>query len=279
MAAMKAAEGKKLLESFLREMPAELEGLRADVKKADRPQLLPLDQSYESLDRLEDFLRLVFEGRVRVDADKARERGARYFGATVAARTGGAWGLATDDAYDPLCVSGAPAAPDAEIVPALVVAEFEDSESGWLRDSAERFDIELQRRLIAATVANKSGVLAELRADIKKLTGSDPGALDGAVDSLPLLAKALVAADEESVSRELRRKVRNAATFYIGCAIEKRLGADAWSVDDEFGTSDFGRWRIFGRSPQTPVEAVAAGGDPGILTYFVEKALKPKRKS
>lgn len=280
MAGMKAAEGKKALESFVREMPAELDALRADVKKADRSQLLPLDLSYDSLDRLEDYLRLVFDKRVRADADKARNRAARYVGATIVERAGARWGLATDDDYDPLCVTGASAAPKAELVPARVVAELEDSQSGWLRDSAERFDIALQRRLIAAMVSNRSGVLAELRADMKKLTGKDPGALEGSVESLTPLYDALIAADKDGTARELRRKVRRAAAFYVGCVLQAGLGPREWAVDDDPETTSFGAWTIFGRSPQFPVDAIGAPRTkPDILRTFVEKTFKMEGKS
>jgi hypothetical protein len=257
MAAMKGAEGKKLLDSFVREMPAELEALRAEVQKAGRAQLLPLDRSYESLDRLEDFLALVLDKRVRADVATVQKRCARYVGATACERAGAKWALASDDDFDPLAVTGFTGAPAAELVPAVPVAEFADTRrTGWLRDATERFDLPLQRRLIAAMVANRDGVLAELRADMKQLLKKDPGPLDGKLDSLTPLYDAVLALDADTITREQRRKVRREAIFYYGCVLEQRLGKGEWSVDADAGTAQFGYWTIFKKWPELQIDAV-----------------------
>ena len=55
------------IDAYVKEMSSELEALRSDVAASGQRNLLPLDLSYQSLDRLEDYLFLVVDGKVKSD--------------------------------------------------------------------------------------------------------------------------------------------------------------------------------------------------------------------
>lgn len=278
MAAMKRtpAQRKPLLEAYLREMPHELDALRADVSKAGCPQLLPLDSSYESLDRLEDYLALVLDRRVPTDAAIVQQRAIRYVGTTSVECTGGRWSLPrVDDKHDPLCISKFPDAPKAELLPRGRVREFARLRTpGKIRDEVERFDLPLQRARIQELASSKDRVLAELRADATRLSGRDPGPFEGAPASMAALEETLIASRRAEVGRDVRRRVRRAAELYFGLMLQERLGPAEWTVCEKVGHERFGVPMIYAWWPSIPVHAVGsrsakAGSLQAGLDYIV----------
>ena len=82
---------------FLFELDDALMRLRAQVAAFDLPELLPLDGTPESLDRLERAYDLVLDGDVRSgDLDVFATRVARYLGEALRRDVGGHWRLCTE---------------------------------------------------------------------------------------------------------------------------------------------------------------------------------------
>jgi hypothetical protein len=85
---------REKFELFLFELDDALMGLRAQVAAFDLPELLPLDGTPESLDRLERAYDLVLDGDVRSgDLDVFATRVARYLGEALRRDVGGHWRL------------------------------------------------------------------------------------------------------------------------------------------------------------------------------------------
>lgn len=74
-----------------------LDALKTQVTEMGRPELLPLDNTYESLDRLEAAFGLVLDRVAPVDdLDIFATRVARYLGRTFQKHMGGNWELCDD---------------------------------------------------------------------------------------------------------------------------------------------------------------------------------------
>jgi hypothetical protein len=265
-----------LVQKFKLEMLSELEALTGDVREAGRSDLLPLDLSYASLDRAEDFYLLVADKQVSLDKERTKRRVARYAGATLVEHAGGEW-AAGDNERVP-AVTKLHAAPHALVEPMARVWELEKFRySGWLRDRIERNDVELQTTLITDLTGDPGGTLTELRAAAKALAGSDPGLLDAtaALDRYqPVLAQAVLA----GTSRELRRVIQRGTAIAIGELLQAELGRSAWTVDDDGRNVDFGAWSLFGINLTNLVERVEPEDAPGAVRLMVEKMIAKRRR-
>jgi hypothetical protein len=268
---------KAALQKFEMEMLSELEALTADVQKAGRPELLPLDKSYASLDRVEDYYGLVLDKKVKTDAARAKARVARYAGATLIYHAGGSWAPGPDD-HDVAKVTKLRAAPKAEYLPVRRVMDYESKRyPGALRDRTERYDLELQKRLIAELSGNLGGTLSRLRADAKELSGADPGLLD-ATAALTKYEGALARANAATTPRELRRRLHRGAAIAIGQLMQNALGRSAWTVEDDAKHVDFGRWQLFGVYLDNTVSRVKPKTQPDGLRIMIEKMIANRKK-
>jgi hypothetical protein len=269
---------KAALQKYEMEMLSELEGLIADVTKTGRGELLPLDRSYASLDRVEDYYALVLDKKVKVDAKRAEQRVARYAGAVVVEQAGGKWAAGPDDGVDPFVVTKLRAAPKAVYGPLHRVSEIENYRfPGVLRDRTERFDLELQRRQIAELTGDLRGTLTRLRADAKEQTRTDPGALESTAD-LTKYEAALAAVKAPNASRDLRRRIRTGAAIAIGNLMQQELGAASWSVEEDPKNIDFGAWTLFGVRLSNTVERVDPRTKPDGLRSSIEKMIANRKK-
>lgn len=253
------------IDEYVSEMSKELDALRADVKKADRAQLLPLDLSYESIDRAEDFYRLVLDKRVSgVNAPRTAERLVRYVGQTLIENAGGAW-AAGPRASETVCVTKMKGAPKAQFLPTSKVELVSNSRFvGGLRERTEAFDLPLQKQRIAALTADPATTFQKLRADVKALTGKDPGPLEGDTASLDRLEPALLLVNANKADRDLRRRLRDGAFIYFGHVLQERVGKGEWSVEDSPNNADLGGWRMHGYLMARPLKLVTPK-DPGAL--------------
>jgi hypothetical protein len=268
---------KAALQKFEMEMLSELEALAADVQKAGRSELLPLDKSYASLDRAEDYVGLVLDHKVKADVARTKARVARYAGATLIHNAGGSWAPGPD-AHDVVKVTKLRAAPKAEYLPMLRVMDYESKRyPGVLRDRTERYDLELQKRLIAELGADLAGTLARLRADAKELMGTDPGLLD-ATSALTKYEGALARANAATTPRELRRRLHRGAAIAVGQLMQDALGRSQWTVEDDPKHIDFGRWQLFGVYLGNTVSRVQPATKPDGLRTTIEKMIANRKK-
>lgn len=244
----------------LGDAPAAIQELRASVAQAGIPELMPLDLSYESLDRLEDYLRLVLEERLPAERSVVLDRASAYVTATLARQAGDV----------PAVVSG-------QFEPADVVRELQPSHVGTVRDRIERVDVAFQRRRLNELVEDLDATLLGLRADVKALTGKDPGALDGSRANLVAVGKALVAAEErDDVPREQLRRLSRGAIVYLGSLVQKRAGGE-WSVQESARDIRLGWWKLGSWYPETVVNDVE--NDEGWLADAVERQVEKRKRS
>ncbi len=80
-------------ELFVFEMDDALELFIAEIEKSNHTELLPLDYSWESLNRIESICNLYFDGEIlkEYSIDLFRTKIARYLGETLRKRMGGTW--------------------------------------------------------------------------------------------------------------------------------------------------------------------------------------------
>ncbi|GAA0875717.1 hypothetical protein GCM10009118_21260 [Wandonia haliotis] len=85
-------------DEFILEMDDALEALVNFVESLNDNMLLPLDYSWDSLDRIESLLALYFDDKIiiEISEDKFITRIARYLGETLRKRMGGVWKLCED---------------------------------------------------------------------------------------------------------------------------------------------------------------------------------------
>lgn len=265
----KSAAGE--LTARLSPLAEELDAVRA------RERGLGLDLSYESIDRAEDRLRAVLEAGNEGEVARWRRVLSYYLGATLVEHAGGRWALGGKrGATARLSVTGFPGATKAEFDPDGPIMRYvRKPSSGLLRDATERFDLPLRRQQVAAMVAEREARLAALRADIKTLTGKDPGALDGAKASVGALEEALRQPAARKTSRELRRRMIENSCLYLGIVLEKALKRKgAWTVNDEVGNADFGEAQVLDWLPITAVRSCIPSREPGSLRDLVDAVIE-----
>lgn len=266
---------QEALRQFESEMAGELEALTLDVARAGRAGLLPLDRSYASLDRIEDYSRLVLDRKKKAGRARAESCVARYVGGVVAEQADGRWraGTARTEAF----VVKLRAVPRVVHQPWLRVGEIENHRMpGLLRDRTERHDVRLQRRLIDGLTRDIPGTLARLRRDAQEQTGIDPGVLESTAD-LSRHEPAVAAVKSASASRELWRRLRASAAIAIGQLLQAQLGAAPWMVEENPRDIDLGVWTLFGVRLGHTVERVDPRTRPDGLRQRVEKMIASRK--
>jgi hypothetical protein len=243
------------LPAFVEALPRALVDLRAAVEAVRQPALLPLDLSYESLDRLEDYYRICLEGNATPDEQKQlRGSLSRYLGATLIEHTGGVWKIVRGS-VEPLVgklpqVTGK----GSELDPAGPVLDFKRTRSpGWLRDATERWDLALRRRQLATLMAHTDDELAKLRDDVEELTGIQPSVLDGNPGALAAVEAALKRLITANAPRERRREVRSRAVLFLGTVVMKAVGHGEWMLCDDADNSNFGEFTVNDWAPSNTI--------------------------
>lgn len=272
------ADPTPALARFVRELPGALDALRSAVQAAGRPELLPLDLSYASLDRLEDYYRLRLEAPASGDELKRlRDQLPRYIGATLIERAGGAWALRGTDPPEPV-VTRVPGVKGRDFEPLGPVLDFKRLRSpGWLRDATERWDLAARRHALAALVARIDAEIAELRRDVEQLTGTRLQVLDGSPDALAAVERALRRLVEIGAPRDQRRQVRQRAVLLLGSVMAAALGGGEWSVCDEAANADFGELTIRGWAPSNALR-IGAKTRPDHLALSLASEIEARRR-
>jgi hypothetical protein len=212
------------------------------------PATLPLDKSFESLDRVEDFLREHPEEQARI---------ARYVGETLIHHAGGRWEAPkpnSEDGDEPV-VTKLAIIPKARFRPAGVTAKALRWSRSVIRDDVERYDIEHRRAALAGQLARLPEELEALRADIGQLTGYTPDALDDRSDVLTAVEEALVALITKPAPRDEFRRTRARAVLWLGDLVQRRIGGE-WTVCEDH-KGELGEFEVDGWAPSRPVNNVA----------------------
>lgn len=119
---------REKFELFVFELSDSLMALNTHVKSFERPDLLPLDYSTESLNRLEEAYKLVLnEDILVVDKDIFTTRVGRYLGETLRRKVGGHWNMCSDPnnvCYGLPWITNIPKLPDFGWCPSSVVFNY-----------------------------------------------------------------------------------------------------------------------------------------------------------
>jgi len=268
----------KLLERFehyMREMPAELAALARAVAAQGSPEFLPLDFSYESLDRLEDFL-VDAATRETVD-EELYNRVGRYIGQMLVKRAGGKWDysrLKNDFPGEPLIIA-LPLLGKRRFFPMAPVDGFRYHHMpGSLRDATEPYDIPHRRRQMFARIACLDAEIEALRAEVRQRLGPAAADLDYSFDSVDVLERALLVALSAHPSRDQRRCLRTRAALYLGTLLQRALGGGVWSLCEDPLDVDFGELVMHDWAPYTLVKNVNPKFDRRLLRPNLEKSIK-----
>ncbi|GDX82148.1 hypothetical protein LBMAG42_39590 [Deltaproteobacteria bacterium] len=256
-------------------MPAEsLDVLRAEVARVEDPNLLPLDLTYDSLDRLEDYFLLVLGGTVTAD-DGLATRMARYLGDTLIKNAGGCW----EGAGDERVVARIPRVRKEGFDALGPILEFRRLRiPGAVRDLTVIWDVAQRRRELAAATADPDANLGSLREDIEALTGADPGPLDdGTPAALAALEEALKTLIIQKRTREARRRVHTRAIVYIGALFLRGLGRGGWSVCESPRDIDFGKFHAGDWAPLSAVRRVTPQQPAGLLQKNLETIIEARK--
>lgn len=257
---------------FLEAAPSELQALRSVVAAQGLPHLLPLDLSYPSIDRLEDFFALVLDGRATgIDGDLEPLLG-RYLGATLVEHAHGRW--SASGAKDNRGQPGVTSLKDLGnyTFPTMgPIATFKRARiAGHLRDETEIHDLAHHRRQISQLIGSVDEEILALRADLTSLLGSDAGILDFSVESVGMIEEALKRLIESDADRDQRRRVRTRATLYLGAVVQHALGGGEWTLCESPDDVDFGQLRTHNWTPINLVRNTGPKRKPGFIRDNLE---------
>jgi hypothetical protein len=254
---------------LLRAVTSDLEALERAVAAHGNPALQPLDYSYESLDRVEDYLREVIDTQPTEVRAVTELRIARYLGQTLIHRAGGRWARRRSDAAD-LAVTGLPELGGFGWLPRDPVVQFRNARvAGLLRDTTEKYDVP---RREGELVQRGSAIDAEidgLRDDIHRLTDHAP-VLDRELDSLDSVEAALRLLISTSAPREVRRRVRGRAVLYLAAVMIRALGPGPIALCKDPHDGDFGELIVHDFAPMTLVRNT----NPRSRAHFLASALR-----
>jgi len=256
-------------------MGDDLEALRSAVAATARQDLSPLDGSYGSIDRLEDYFRLVLEGSLTGD-ERLPSQIARYVGATLIEHAGGRWATERDREV----VVDIPHRPRGTFDPLSEVLTFERlGTAGLLRDATEAWDATQRRADLAEATRDVPGAIDALRADLRAVLGRDPGAMDGSVRSLAALEEGLGALIASHAPRAQKRLLRGHAIVFLGQLLHDELGRGEWSVCEEPRHADLGQFRMAGWAPWDGMRAIGPRSKPGQLRANLRAAVAGRKKA
>lgn len=265
---------RKRFEDYMKAMPKELDALERAAKAQS------LDYTYESLDRLEDFLDIT--NARETDDDALFDRVSRYLGSTLVKRAGGKWDYSRvkDDSPGEPLVTGLPHLGKRRFFPMSPVDGYRhESVMGLLRDAVEPFDVAYRRQQMLARVARIDAEIEELRAEVRQALGVSAGDLDFSLDSADTLETALLAALSAGASRERERSLRSRAALYLGKAVERAAGGGDWTLCEDPVDVDFGELIIHEWAPFTLVKNVDPTLKRRLLRLNLEKVIRRVSRS
>jgi hypothetical protein len=263
-------------DAIARRAEDDVASLRDEVAR-ERPDLLPLDLSYASIDRLEGYYRAALEAGTSSDVLDGRV--ASYLGATLAASTGGRWipPRQASDRNRP-GITRLPRLARARFDPLAAVYAFARLRTaGSLRDATERYDVSARRAHLAQLLAGQDAAFDLLRAEVRELVGRDPGNLDGSRESVEAVEEALRRLAMPGTPIERMRRFRDAATLYLGQIAQRAVGGE-WGITEDPRDFDLGSLEMDGWSPISTIRVVGADDSLGQLQAALDAAIAGRRR-
>jgi hypothetical protein len=264
------SQSKDGFQEYVRTMSDELGALRQAVQASGRRDLLPLDHTYESIDRVEDFFRLVLDGKLSGQTVEVTEsRVARYLGQTLVDRTGARWELAgaKDELPGQPCVKALPHLGKFAFFPHQTAKTFRLYRTeGSLRDETEPLDLARLRERTSRQLRELDREIETLRADVQKLLGTTVK-LDLSLGSIALVERAA----KRVQGREAWRAFRSRSALYIGEVARRHAGSLQWALCEDPVNAYFGHLRLREWSPTATMEGLSPKpGGEGVLERTVQ---------
>jgi hypothetical protein len=246
---------------------AEIAALTAAIE-AGSPQTLPLDKSYDSLDRLEDFFFAHLDDQLDANVGS-------YVGETLVANTGARWDPPRKaDDRGRWGVIALPLIPKARFQPARLMMNVRRVRATLgLRDRTERYDIPRRRAALEALIANRDRELEGLRADLVELVGTAPPALDGGDETLAVLEQALKQLVAIHAPREQARRVRTRVILLLGELVQRAIGG-SWAVCEEYNNADLGEFQSHGWAPSNVIRNIGPQRPPDLIKTELSMVIK-----
>jgi hypothetical protein len=263
-------------DTLVRAVEEDVAALTQQVAHA-RPESIPLDRTYSSLDRLEDFYRLQIATPATPVGSSAEldSRLASYVGATLVQATGGIWEPPRTKAdMNRPGVGSLPGLGRAHFYPIDVVRTFKRFRTpGYMRDTTELYDIPLRRANLDDFVANIDRTLVAWRDDLRRALGRDPGPLDGGRESLAMVDEALKQLMATNASRDLNRRVEIGAVASLGQIVQRAVGGE-WTLCEDPKDGDFGQLHMHGWAPMSVIRNVGPDSRPNLLEGVLDLVIK-----
>lgn len=259
-------------DDFIGSVPERIEALRDMVGREPR-DLLPLDLTYGSLDRLEDFFATYLSGDgAHFELQQAVTA---YVGETLAANTTGRWDPPrTRDDLGAACITGLPALRTERFHPLDVVSNYERLRTpGYLRDATELYDIPLRRRELVGLLNRGPEVLAGLSTLAGELLNTAPIELDDGEEALAAVEEAIKRFRVLPPSRDALRRLNTALTLYLGQRVQRAVGGE-WAVCNVARHGDIGQFTISGWAPLSVVRNVGPNSRPGLLNDVIQLVIR-----
>lgn len=220
---------------FEKELPAELDALRAALESEKVHAAGELDLSYESLDVVELLLTAALQNDPGKEArETLLERVAWYGGAALVRQTGGWWRMGSRSTGKPIpCVTRLPVLSAYEVYPTEIVKRGWIRQSRpWLRDGIEGYDLLLRREQAGRWLQSVDAEVARFGELLRAVLGL-PAAPARDVASLELVQRGWVQVSAAPTTLEQLRAAREyqqGAVLHIGSLFLAELGRSFWRL-------------------------------------------------
>jgi hypothetical protein len=270
---------------FIIGMPDCLDALQAYVAGLSRHELLPLDYSFESLDRIEKLYGLVLDRELacQVDWDIFATRIGSYLGETLQKRIGGKWSFCrkrTDINYGMPCLRQIPGLPKTYcFYPMVVVAGYGRSRRpGWFRKEVEEKDIERIRKQFTLFIAEMDLGLEDLKRYIDGLGIPELPPLDYSLESIDHLEHVLSLALDQKIEPPAAGFdwLAEQVARYMGNVRRRHAGGE-WSLCEDPQDIHYGRPQIVFFCPASIVENYRIRRFSGLLRRITAKAIDARK--
>ena len=254
------------------EVKAELAVLSAEVDAADRSG--PLDGSYASLDRVEDY----FGAAADNGGESLVRRVEWYVGTTLVESAHGVWTMSEDvgGRWRPH-IGQLPELGDYAFLPALVVNQFmRTRRQRVLRDWTEVYDVPYRRQATDHLLAKAATELAALQEDIREVTGKSVK-LDLSMAKLDVVQEMLTQLVGGQASRDRVRAVQERAMLQVGAVFKSKVKRATWKLCVEPENEAIGQLLLDDFAPLVVIRKISARNDRSFLREIVAEEIEARR--
>jgi hypothetical protein len=229
----------EFLERYKREHSSELKALRAAVSDEYRP----LDLSYPSLDRVEEYYRSILGStKDPHELEQIENSIGHYVAATLIEHTDGELAVAPSKTPQPAVkVSGISKRMFEPLGPVYTFKRFRPR--GVFRERTECWDLPQRRAELKRMLASRDKELAHLQRDVERIAGKRIAKLDGTKRNLGMVEEAWRSVALNGTLAE-RGAMKARLVLLLGTLLVDAIGSGDWSVVEDPTDADFGEWEV-----------------------------------